>query len=481
MKNIKKFTLQLNGTIRDALKKIDQTAVGCVFVVDEHDHLQGIITDGDVRRCLLKGNSLESPISKVINRHPLFAYEGASGDLIKKILGDKKIKILPIVSKKKVLLDFVKYDQSVHFPVAQPVFEGNELQYVTDAVLSGWVSSVGSYITKFEEAFAKFCDVKYAVACSNGTTALQLALLALDIGPGDEVIVPSLTFIASANAVRHVGAKPILVDVEKEYWQIDPSKIELAITARTKAVIPVHLYGHPAQMDEINKIAKRHKLFVIEDAAEATGAEVRGKKVGAWGDVATFSFYGNKIITTGEGGMVTTNDEKLAKKMLVLRDHGMSKERRYWHDVLGYNFRMTNLQAALGLAQLERIDKILKRKQEIARWYKKYLGKTPGLTLQREASWAKNVYWMFSVLVKPADAIKRNTIMKKLSIEGVDTRPFFVPIHQQPIYPDYEDLDLPESTSLSVAGINLPSSVNLTEKDIALIARKVKKVLQDTK
>lgn len=478
MINIKKYTLSTTATIRDALKKIDQNMLGCVFLVDAKNKLKGIVTDGDIRRAFLKGATIKSPVKVAANSKPVFVYVNTSPEKTQAALSNKKIKILPILDRTKTVVDFIKYDQSVYFPVAQPVFEGNELRYVTDAVLSGWVSSAGSYITRFENEFAKFCKTKYAVACSNGTTALHLALLALGIGPGDEVIVPSLTFIATANAVRYVGATPVLVDVEPEYWQIDPASIEAAITKKTKAIIPVHLYGHPAKMDVIKKIAKKHKIFIIEDAAEAIGAEVYKQKVGSWGDLGIFSFYGNKIITTGEGGMVTTNNKKLAESLRVLRDHGMAKNRRYYHEVLGYNYRMTNIQAALGLAQLERIEQILKKKIKIADWYNQNLQNIPALSLQKEASWAKNVYWMFCILVDEKKlGFSRDTLIAKLKEVGVDTRPFFIPIHSQPIYGEHRALPLPHSHHLGKIGINLPSSVSLTQNDIAVIAKKIKQLL----
>jgi len=264
-------------------------------------------------------------------------------------------------------------------PISKPSITKKEIAYVTDAVRSGWVSSLGKYIDMFEEKFAAYCGTKYAVATSNGTTALHLVLAALGITARDEVIISDLTFVATGNAVKYTGAKVVTVDIEEETLCIKPEAIKKAITSKTKAIIPVHLYGHPANMEEINKIAKKHNLFVIEDAAEAHGAEVNGKKVGSLGHAGVFSFYGNKIITTGEGGMITTNDEELYKKMRYLRDHAMSKEKRYWHTEVGFNYRMTNLQAALGVAQLERIDELLAKKEEIFKWYQEGLKDVKGI------------------------------------------------------------------------------------------------------
>src|SRR5713101_1085535 len=258
-------------------------------------------------------------------------------------------------------------------PVAQPKLAGNERQYVLDCIETSWISSVGKYIVAFEEKFARFCNVEHAIATNNGTTALHLALVALGLQPGDEVLVPTVTYIATANAVRYCHAKPVLVDVCHDTMAINPAELERKITAKTKGIIPVHLYGHPAEMGPINDVAKRHGLFVLEDAAEAHGAEYLGRRVGGLGTCATFSFFGNKIVTTGEGGMVTTNDPDLAAKLRLHRGQGMNPKRRYWFEVVGYNYRMTNIQAAIGLAQMETIHTALADRENIAQWYNQAL------------------------------------------------------------------------------------------------------------
>jgi perosamine synthetase len=262
--------------------------------------------------------------------------------------------------------------------VAQPKLAGNERNYVLDCLDTNWISSNGKYIGAFEESFAAFCGVKHAIATNNGTTALHLALVVLDLQPGDEVIIPTVTYIATANAVRYCGATPVLVDVCADTMNIDPQTIESKITAKTKGIIPVHLYGHPAQMDVVNEIARKHNLWVVEDAAEAHGAEVKGSKVGSLGTCATFSFFGNKIITTGEGGMITTNDDDLAAKLRLFRGQGMDPNRRYWFPVIGYNYRMTNIQAAIGLAQMENIATALSDRDRLAGWYNEALADLKG-------------------------------------------------------------------------------------------------------
>lgn len=349
-------------------------------------------------------------------------------------------------------------------PVAEPLLNGKELEYVADCIRSGWVSSLGKYIKEFEELFAAFCGTRYAVAVSNGTTALHLALVALGIGPGDEVLVPSLTFIATANAVRYTGATPVFCDSESLTWNIDPADIGHRITSHTKAIIPVHLYGHPADMQPILDLAREFELIVIEDAAEAHGAFYQGQRVGSLGLVNAFSFYGNKIITSGEGGMLTTNDAALDGRLRFLRDHAMSSEKRYWHPEVGYNYRMTNLQAALGVAQMERIEEFIAKKRWIASMYNQCLAEIPYLALPPEAAWAKSVYWMYSILVKELSPVSRDDIRAFLLSQAIDSRPFFYPIHTMPPY--YQAESLPVSEQLSRQGINLPSAVTLTEEKL---------------
>ena len=357
-------------------------------------------------------------------------------------------------------------------PIAEPSLGGEELNNVMEAVKSGWISSKGKFIEEFEQNFSNYCDRKYGVATSNGTVALHLASKALGISKDDEVIVPDLTFVAVANAVTYCSAKPVFVDSHPDYWCIDPEKIEDNITKNTKAIIPVHLYGHPCDMDAILDIAKDHNLIIIEDAAEAHGAEYKGKKVGSFGDISCFSFYGNKIMTTGEGGMCLTNNEELAEKVRILRDHGMNPEKKYWHDVIGFNYRITNLQAAIGVAQLKKLDEFVEKKRKIAKWYSeslKELEERQFIKLHPEMSWAKCVYWMYSILIKDKFGISRADLMKKLEKNGIDTRPFFYPIHMMPPYMSEEKF--PVAEELSRRGINLPSSVQLKEEEIELIVK----------
>lgn len=356
-------------------------------------------------------------------------------------------------------------------PIAAPVFAGNEKAYVLDCIESSWISSAGKYVEEFERAFADFCKVRHAISCSSGTAALHVALLALGIGPGDEVIVPTLTFVATANAVTYCGARPRFVDIDPETWTVDPALVEAKITAQTKAILPVHLYGQVANMDAINSIARRHKLFVVEDAAEAHGAEFHGERVGSLGDVAAFSFYGNKIISSGEGGMVVTDSDEIARYAGQLRGQGMEPNRRYWFPVIGYNYRMPNLTAAVGLAQLERIEWHLNRRREVASWYRNLLRDVPGIRWQDSQDGRGNVDWLFTIVLDDVTAECRDEVIAGLSEHGVETRPVFYPMHLLPPYYELgkQDGDFPVAERVARSGISLPTWAGLEREDVVYV------------
>jgi perosamine synthetase len=360
-------------------------------------------------------------------------------------------------------------------PIAMPVLGNKELEYVSEAIRTGWISSQGRYVAEFEELFSHYCGVRYGIAVTSGTAALHLALAVLGIGSGDEVIIPPLTHIACANMVTLTGAKPVLVDCTWDTWGIDPNRVEEKITSRTKAIMVVHLYGHPVDMDPILEIADKYGLYVIEDAAEAHGAEYKGRRVGSLGHIGCFSFYANKIITTGEGGMIVTDDPALAAKARKLRDQAYESERRFWHRELGFNYRMTNVQAAIGVAQMERIDEFINIRRRNARLFNELLGEVTGITLPPEASWAKNVYWMYSILVNDDFGMSRDQLAAYLKEQGIDTRPFFYPIHLQPLYEhQFRGENYPVAEELSKRGMNLPSGNNLTEAQVRRIADAIK-------
>jgi perosamine synthetase len=350
--------------------------------------------------------------------------------------------------------------------VAEPSLTGKEAEYVSQCLRSTWISSSGTFLDRFEAAFAEFCGARHAVVTSNGTTALHLALVALGIGPGDEVIVPALTYVATANAVSYCGATPVFADSEPLTMGIDPDHAATKITARTKAIMPVHLYGHPVDMKGIQALATRHRLAVVEDAAEAHGALCHSQKVGSIGDCGAFSFFGNKIITTGEGGAVVTSDSRLAEKMRLYRGQGMAPDRRYWFPVIGFNYRMTNIAAAIGVAQLERVEDHLAARRRVAGWYEQRLDThRDKFDLPQTAPWATHVYWMYTPLLRNASRLQRDQVIAQMAAAGIETRPIFHPMHHLPPYLE-ENGRYPVAEKLSATGINLPTHAGLSETDV---------------
>lgn len=359
-------------------------------------------------------------------------------------------------------------------PVANADLSGNERSYLLEAFDSGWISGSGPFVDRFEAAMAEFCGVKHAITCANGTVALHLALLALDIGPGDEVIVPSLTYVATANAVRYCGAEPIFADCDRESWNITVATVEPLITASTKAIIPVHLYGLPVDMDPLRDLAKVHGLAIVEDAAEAQGAIYRGRPAGSFGDLATLSFYGNKIMTTGEGGMVLTSDDELAQSVRLLRGQGMDPNRRYWFPIVGYNYRLTNLQCAIGLAQLERVGLLLAARRHVDKIYRKSLEGLKHVTFQSYVQGSS--CWMTSVLLQNEKA--RDRVAATLRTIGVETRPVFPSVHRLPPYASLSG-HCPVTDEVSGRGISLPSGGHVERRDIDRIAMIIAEISND--
>ncbi|MBI5449575.1 DegT/DnrJ/EryC1/StrS family aminotransferase [Candidatus Gottesmanbacteria bacterium] len=358
-------------------------------------------------------------------------------------------------------------------PASEPILLGNELKYVTDCIKSTWISH-GSYVDLFENKFAKFCGVAHATSVASGTAALHLALVALGIGPGDEVIVPDFTFVSTANVVVYAGATPVLADINMETWNIDPGAIKRSITKKTKAIIVAHLFGHPADMDPILAVAREHDLLVIEDACESHGALYKGKKVGSIGDVGCFSFYGNKVMTTGEGGMVVSGNKGIIDRIAYLKAHAQDQKKQYMHSEIGFNYRLTNLQSAFGLAQLEHIDVVLTAKRKHAALYNTLLKSVRGIVLPPGIEWARNIYWMYSILL-PSCSV-RKYLMEELARARIETRPFFVPLHRLPMYKKKKSF--PNSDDISDRGMSLPSSAKVTEKDIRYICKQIVRILR---
>lgn len=361
-------------------------------------------------------------------------------------------------------------------PLCIPEIRGNEWNYVKECIETSWVSSVGSYVNLFEKNFAEYVNSTKAVVTMNGTAALQLALIALNIGNGDEVIVPSMTFISPINTIKYVGAEPVFVDLCRDTFVMDANKIEEMITPKTKAIMPVHIYGHPVDMDIVMDIAKRHNLYVIEDATEALGSEYKGKMLGTIGDIGCFSFNGNKIITTGAGGMLVTNNEKVGDRAKFLSNQTKVtlENKAFYHSEIGYNFRMPNLLAAFGVAQLEHIKEYLSIKIENAKYYNKLLKEVKGITTLNEKEWAKNCYWLYSVVVEDEYGISRDELINELQKNGIESRPFFMPVHEMEPYKDCRHGDMIFTKELSKKGINLPSSVGLKKEEIDLVCKVIK-------
>jgi perosamine synthetase len=359
----------------------------------------------------------------------------------------------------------------IKIPIYRPFLNGNEKKYVIECLDSSWISSKGEFVNKFESEFANFIDVKYATAVSNGTAALHLALLSLGIGKDDEVIVPTLTYIASVNSIKYTGANPVFVDSLRDTWQMNPDDIRKKITRNTKAIMAVHLYGHPCDMDQLTSICNEFDLFLIEDCAEAIGSKYKGRHVGTFGDIATFSFFGNKTITTGEGGMVVSNDETLFDRCVHFKGQGLAKHRQYWHDVVGYNYRMTNICAAIGLAQLEQIEYFISRKKIIA---EKYLEAFKGTNLEFHSAHEDvcHSYWMCSILVEKPE--EREMMRDFLAEKGIETRPLFYPIHTMPMFAEkYQKHSIAEN--LGWRGINLPSFPSITDEELEYVINCIKK------
>ena len=367
-------------------------------------------------------------------------------------------------------------------PVNRPLLGGNEKKYLCECIESGWISSEGLFVKRLEEKFARLMGCKYGIAVCNGSVAIDLALAALRIGPGDEVILPTFTIISCAAAIVRAGATPVVVDCQPDTWNIDPVLVAAKVTSRTKAIMVVHIYGLPVDMDPIIEIARNHRLAIIEDAAEQHGQSYRGRPVGSLGDIATVSFYPNKHITTGEGGMVLTNNEELAQRSRDLRNLCFDHDRRFIHNELGWNFRMSNIQAAIGVAQLEQIEEFLKKKRKIGSWYQQRLAGHPLLQLPLERTeYAENIYWVYGVVLNDRVPFDASGAMAKLKEKGIDSRHFFWPMHLQPVFQKlglFGDESCPNAERIARRGFYLPSGLGLTESEVDASAVALKDIIK---
>jgi perosamine synthetase len=467
---VKDLLCPVDSTLLEVLDRLRKNGKRVVFMVDGEERLCGVVSDGDMRRLVLEGRPLSEKIAPHVK--PDYVVARQDDDHARTLARlNPTIKTIPIVDGERRVVDYVQLDKDVHLPIAHPDLGGNEFNYLVTAFLSTWISSTGEYIERFERDFASFCECDEGVAVCNGTAALHLALVALGIGAGDEVIVPDLTFASPVNTVLLAGATPVLVDVEPDWWTIDPVEIRKAISPRTRAILPVHLYGQPCRMDAVLEIAREHGLRVVEDGAEAHGARYRGRRVGSFGDVGCFSFFANKVITTGEGGMCVTRSPELAARMRVLRDHGMSKERKYWHEEVGFNYRMTNLQAAIGCAQLERIEQTLADRQGLEDRYRRLLADCPAVEFQKVDPDREKITWLVSVLVRGG---ARDAVLARLSGQNIDVRPFFYSVSRMPPYRQYA-FSGTASARIAEAGLNLPTQAAVGEPEIL----KIRQVLEE--
>ncbi len=468
MFSLEEFRIEAHQSLREALIKIDQNLRGICFVT-KTKRLVGLITDGDARRFLLDGGSLEQKVEDAMNSNCVALPVWTEERIIRSTFSSQ-IKIIPLHNSEMELVDFADSLGTHRIPIAAPSIGVAEERNVLECLRTNWISSQGRFVTEFEKRFESMHPGMHALSVSNGTTALHLALASLGIKAGDEVIVPDITFAASANAVIHCGASPVFCEIKSSNGCIDVAEAEKLITPRTKAIMAVHLYGDVCDLDELDQLAKNRGLFLVEDCAESLGSKYHGFATGTFGDAATFSFFGNKTITTGEGGMVLFRDAKAKNRAKMLRDHGMSEGKRYWHDVVGYNYRLTNLQAAIGVAQLEKFEEIISRKIEIQRIYNNKFSRLSGATMKLPSSSHGNVHsnWLYTFTVT---GLSKEKMIADLLDAGVEARPAFQPLHKMPPYQAFrKSASLNNSIEFSKSSLSLPSFIGLSDDKINLIS-----------
>ncbi len=467
--------VSIQGTLKDALNKINNSGRGICFLVDDNQKMLGLLTDGDIRRLFIDGHSTNFELKSLELNDFAFLKEGFS--LIEAQEKLENFEVLPVLNESNIVSDFVSSDRLRKIPLINPNFEGKELEYLTDCINSGWISSIGGYVKKFENKFSKLVKTKHALCVSSGTTGLQVALKSLGIGDGDEVILPNLTFAATINSVLHVGAKPILVDINSETFCMEANDVEKLITKNTKCILLVHLYGNACELNKFYSLKEKYNLLLVEDCAEALGTKYFNNHVGRYSDASVYSFFGNKLITTGEGGMVCFNSKEIYELAKNLIAHGMSKKKKYWHDILGYNFRMTNIQAAIGLAQLEKINIFLDKKHFIGKEYSNLLKNEKRLNIQKIHSNVSSSYWLFVVVLNKEYIKIRDKIMDYLLKLGIETRPIFYPLNEMPPYKEFSQGAFTKSYLISYGGLCLPSNLEMTSADIEFVCINLSKAI----
>ena len=470
LNKINELIISLPVNLSSIIKKIDVNGLGIIFIVDKSNRLKASITDGDIRRFYLRKKKLPKMVnlkSQIINKKPFSLSISSNIEQILKSLESNSVlaknKCIPLLNKKKEIIDIATRENPRDYPVAQPEIGNKELQNVINAVKSGWISSRGAFIESFENKFSKYLKGGFSVSTTSGTTALQLAMSSLGVSKNDEVIVPSLTFAGSINSILSCGAKPVIVDVELDTWTIDLKKIKKALTKKTKAIMIVHIYGQACRIDEIKKFCKSKKLLLIEDCAEAIGAKYKNRLVGLDGDCSCFSFFANKSITTGEGGMAVFKNKKISEYAKTLRNHGMSSSKNYWHEYAGFNYRMTNIQAAIGVAQIDRIDELLLKRKKIFSNYDKLLSKIDKIKLLPSNNWSQNSYWLYTITLENNEL--RDQVLKNLQNKGIDVRTSFYPLDLMPPYKKFSKNSCKVAKKLGLSSLSIPSSsINFDEQ-----------------
>jgi perosamine synthetase len=469
--SISDLIVREGDSLRATLAVLDRPGPALAIAVDAEGRYRGLVDGNTIEGAIASGNDLDAPTKTAIRSNGALPASSSPAVLAERLAAGTAL--IPLLDADQRPVDYASPARARRIPVAEPSLSGNELKYVTECIETRWISSQGPFVRRFEAEIGKRLGLpaEQVLAVSNGTVALHLALVALGIGPGDEVILPDLTFAATINTVIQAGATPVIVDVDRVSLNIDPAAVAAAITARTKAIMPVHLYGQPAEMDALLALATRHKLLVIEDAAEAMGSRYKERPCGAIGDAGTFSFFSNKLITTGEGGAIAFRDPRSAQRARMLRDHGMDPAKRYWHLEVGFNYRLTNMQAALGCAQIEQLDRFLERKIEIAGQYGETLGGVDGVALPASLPGLLNSYWAYSIVMDfAALGISRDEFAVRLDKAGIETRPLFYPLHEMPPYRSYVgNRAYPTTTALSRGGLSLPSAVTLSAAETRYI------------
>lgn len=481
-KKIDLITLSKESTLIEAMKRIEKSGLGMVAIVDREGKLLGVATDGDIRRALLAKENFTAPIKGVMITNPITAREGTPATVLLETMIEKSIQQIPILDAHYVLLDVVPLKELKSIPLSNPDITSKERALI-DQVLHTPLLSIGPQVEAFEKKVAQYIGVKHAIAVNSGTSGLHLCIRSLGIKDGDEVITTPFSFIASANCVLFERAKPVFVDIERNTLCIDVSKIEEKITKKTKAILPVHIFGHSCDMNRIMEIAKQYQLTVIEDACEAIGAEYKGEKVGSFGRVGVFAFYPNKAITTSEGGVIVTNDEAIARLCRSMRNQGKDG---LSHVRLGYNYRMPELSAALGVAQMERLEEILEKRKRVANSYNERLNNIEGIVLPCVRESEKTSWFVYVIQLDEErfSQLERDAILRELQNRGIQCKNYFTPIHREPFYQEmfgYQKGDFPIAETAAASTIALPFYNNLTEEDIDYISNNLAAVLKNVK